>query len=90
MGFTSISKNVILTPSKPKQRGHMKANESKRKREMMRAPDVAEMLGVSKATVWGWLKAGRLPKPIKLGPNVTVWRRADIEGWIEERARESA
>lgn len=40
---------------------------------------VAAMFGVSKATVWRWASTGLLPKPIKLGPNTTRWRIADLE-----------
>jgi prophage regulatory protein len=66
----------------------MTTNE--KKKMMLRAPEVAEMLSVSKATVWGWAKAGKFPGPIKLGANISAWRRSDIEAWIEERAQESA
>lgn len=40
---------------------------------------VAARLGVSVATVWRWAADGTLPKPVKLGPNTTRWRVADIE-----------
>ena len=29
-------------------------------------------LPVSKATIWRWVRAGRFPKPFKLGERVTV------------------
>jgi predicted DNA-binding transcriptional regulator AlpA len=57
---------------------------------VLRAPEVAQLLGTSVGSIWGWTKAGTFPKPIKLGPNTTVWRLSDIEAWIEERAQESA
>lgn len=34
---------------------------------------------VSKSTWWAGVKDGRFPKPIKLGPRITVWRAADIQ-----------
>jgi prophage regulatory protein len=40
----------------------------------VRLPVVAALHGVGPATVWRWVKAGRLPAPLKLGPNVTAWR----------------
>jgi predicted DNA-binding transcriptional regulator AlpA len=40
----------------------------------VRLPVVAALHGVGPATVWRWVKAGRLPAPVKLGPNVTAWR----------------
>jgi predicted DNA-binding transcriptional regulator AlpA len=33
---------------------------------------------VSKSTWWAGVKSGRYPKPIKLGPKITVWRAEDI------------
>lgn len=41
--------------------------------------EVAAMFGVSRATIWRWASSGNLPKPIKLGPNTTRWRTADLE-----------
>lgn len=33
---------------------------------------------VCKSTWWAGVKSGRFPKPIKLGPRITVWRAEDI------------
>ena len=38
---------------------------------------------VSKSTWWAGVKDGRFPKPIKLGPRVTVWRVEDILQLLE-------
>jgi prophage regulatory protein len=42
---------------------------------------------VSKSTWWSGVKTGRFPKPIKLGPRITVWRVEDIRALIREGAR---
>ena len=39
---------------------------------------------VSKSTWWAGIKAGRYPKPVKLGPRITVWRVEDIRTLIEQ------
>jgi predicted DNA-binding transcriptional regulator AlpA len=44
----------------------------------VRLPVVAALHGVGPATIWRWVKAGRLPAPIKLGPNTTAWRVGDL------------
>jgi prophage regulatory protein len=44
----------------------------------VRLPVVAALNGVSPATVWRWVRAGRLPSPVKLGPNTTAWRVGDL------------
>ena len=33
---------------------------------------------VSKSTWWEGVKSVRFPKPLKLGPRITVWRAEDI------------
>jgi excisionase family DNA binding protein len=44
--------------------------------------EVAQLLGVSKRTVYRMLDDGEIPKPIKLR-NATRWRRTDIELFVE-------
>lgn len=38
---------------------------------------------VSKSTWWAGVKDGRFPKPVKLGPRITVWRAEDIQRLVE-------
>jgi prophage regulatory protein len=38
---------------------------------------------VSKSTWWAGVKSGRYPKPVKLGPRITVWRVGDIRALID-------
>ena len=40
----------------------------------VRLPVVAAIHSIGPATVWRWVKSGRLPAPVKLGPNTTAWR----------------
>ena len=50
---------------------------------------VAERYGVSRPTVWRWLKTdSTFPKPISLSPGCTRWRLDEIEAW--EAARRAA
>jgi predicted DNA-binding transcriptional regulator AlpA len=44
----------------------------------VRLPVVAALKGISPATCWRWVKAGRLPAPVKLSPGVTAWRVGDL------------
>lgn len=41
-------------------------------------PTVAEVCGVSVATVWRWAKDGRLPKPRRLSPGTTRWNVGEL------------
>jgi len=38
---------------------------------------------MSKSSLWNAVKAGRFPKPVKLGPRTTAWRVSDIRTFIE-------
>ena len=46
------------------------------------ANEAAQLLGLSRRTVYRLLDAGKIPKPLKLG-NATRWRRTDIELFVE-------
>lgn len=75
------------TASSPVKNPPRKARaSSKVSAEYLREPDLCAEIAVSRATMWRWVKSGRLPKPIKLSPGVTVWRRAEVEAWIASNA----
>jgi len=50
---------------------------------LLRLPDILSLLPIGKSTWWAGVKSGRYPKPIKLGPGITVWRSADVRALIE-------
>jgi predicted DNA-binding transcriptional regulator AlpA len=41
---------------------------------------------VGKSTWWDGVRSGRYPKPLKLGPRITVWRAEDIRALVEKGA----
>ncbi len=49
---------------------------------LLRLPEVLRLIPVGKSTWWAGVKSGRYPRPIKLGPGITVWRWADIRALI--------
>lgn len=52
--------------------------------ELMTPDEVLAMLSVSKSWLYGKVKDGGFPAPIKLSHKVARWRRRDIEMYIEE------
>ncbi|WP_415405883.1 helix-turn-helix transcriptional regulator [Sulfurovum sp. CS9] len=52
--------------------------------KFLRLPQVAEMLGVSKSTVWLYAREGKLPKATKLSPRVSVWKESDVMALMEK------
>ncbi len=50
----------------------------------VRLPTVLKLIPVSKSTWWAGVKTGRFPRPVKLGPRMTVWRVEDIRELIDK------
>ncbi|MEN9780743.1 MAG: hypothetical protein RL014_1891 [Pseudomonadota bacterium] len=46
------------------------------------------LLPVSPATIWRWVRTrADFPKPVKIGPQTTVWDLAEIEAFIARQAQ---
>lgn len=45
-------------------------------------PPIPAIIPISKSGWWAGVKAGKFPKPLKLGPRTTVWRVEDIRALI--------
>lgn len=45
---------------------------------------IEPLIPVSSATWWRGCKSGLYPKPHKLGPNITAWKRADVLAILNE------
>lgn len=62
------------------------AEEIQHCKPFLRLPEIIAPDGpipVGKSTWWDGVRKGRFPKPIKLGPRITVWKREDIDALIE-------
>lgn len=51
----------------------------------IRPKRLAELLGVSEATIWRKAKNGTLPRPVKLSERVTAFDAVEINAWIKSR-----
>ena len=54
---------------------------------IMRPKQVADELGITRATLSRWRDAGRFPDALQLGPNSVGWRRSDIDAWLNSRPK---
>jgi len=52
--------------------------------------DIPPLLPISKTTWWKGIHEGRFPKPIKIGPRVSVWLVEDIKALMDAMARDKA
>lgn len=53
--------------------------------KILRIAEVAEMLGVSRVTLWRWERQGYLPPKRIIGPNTVGWLESEILAWLESR-----
>ena len=50
---------------------------------LLRRPDVETRTGLSRSTIYEWMKRGEFPQPVKLGARVVAWRESDVTAWLE-------
>ena len=55
--------------------------------KLLRIREVSEWLGVSKTTVYKWVKEGRFPEPVILADHASRWVEAEIVDWLASRPR---
>lgn len=53
--------------------------------ELIRLPQLEAMTGRKCSSIYEDMAAGRMPKPIKIGPRSVAWLRSDVEAWIAQR-----
>ena len=53
--------------------------------QFVRASALADILGVSKSTIWRWRTEGRLPDPFRRSNRVTVWNLEDVLAFVERK-----
>ena len=54
----------------------------------LRLEDVLALYPVSKSTWWEGCKTGRFPKPVKLSPRCTAWKKEEILALIENASNQ--
>ncbi len=58
--------------------------------KLLRRPEVEARTGLSRSTIYDWMKRSEFPAPVALGTRLVAWRESDIEGWLESRQSKSA
>lgn len=62
---------------------HLPASAMLRLAQFARHPENQNpVIPASPASIWRWVKAGRFPSPVKIGPNTTAWRVGDLRAWL--------
>ena len=53
---------------------------------LIRRPEVEARTGLSRSTLYDWMKRGDFPLPLKLGTRIVAWRESDVADWLDSRA----
>lgn len=54
-------------------------------KKYLRASQIVELTGLSRATIYAMEKKGDFPKKIPLGARAVAWIESEIEAWLDER-----
>ncbi|PWJ13804.1 helix-turn-helix transcriptional regulator [Jannaschia seohaensis] len=57
---------------------------------LIRRSEVEARTGLSRSTLYDWMKRGEFPQPVKLGARMVAWRENDINEWLESRETRAA
>lgn len=52
---------------------------------VLRLEEVKQIVGVSRSTIYSWMKDGHFPESVSLGPRSVGWLSSDISAWIQHR-----
>jgi prophage regulatory protein len=54
-----------------------------------RISTLVRILGLSRFTIYRWVRAGLFPKPINLGPHCSGWVADEVHAWVDARRAEA-
>ena len=57
---------------------------------LIRLPEVEELTGLSRTSVYRKIKAGEFPKSIPLTSRAIGWKYGDVLNWIDNQSKEVA
>ena len=65
------------------------ANQIASALRILRRNQVEERTGLSRASIYAFMKTGAFPKSVALGARSVGWRESDIEDWISSRTEKT-
>ena len=91
-GFNSVLKDsetlLFIKEHKHKhntKRQRTSRTENSRHRLLLRIDALQRVLGISRASIYRWVKLGILPKPIRFGQNSIAWVSEEIYSFISAK-----
>lgn len=52
---------------------------------LIRLSELLTLVPVCRKTIGRWCKAGKFPRPVRIGGRSIAWDRAEVDAWIAER-----
>jgi len=52
---------------------------------LLRLPEVARRVGLGRSTIDRMIRAGRFPRPRRIGQSAVAWLQSEIVAWMVER-----
>ena len=50
-------------------------------------PEVANIVPLSRVSVWKLRRSGDFPRPVRLTTNRIAWRSSEVQDWVASRQR---
>jgi prophage regulatory protein len=76
----------MLLESQTPNDGHLSPVALPALERLIGRKEVLILIGISNATLWRWIKAGRFPAPMKIGKKKVAWRSSVLAAWIAQRS----
>ena len=57
---------------------------------ILRRPEVEARTGLSRSTLYAWMKEGLFPLPVKLGSRLVGWKDIDVQAWIDAQTSKAS
>ena len=54
-------------------------------KNILRLPKVVQKTGLSRATIYAYIKKNQFPAPLSLGDRSSGWLENEVENWIDSR-----
>lgn len=57
---------------------------------ILRRPDVEQLTGLSRSTIYAMISEGSFPRPVRLGKRAVGWPASQVEAWLQSRPSAAA
>ena len=62
-------------------------SQSNQSNRILRLPDVKALTGLSRSSIYAYIKDGKFPHRIALGERSVGWYESEVDAWVASRQR---